>query len=305
MENPGIWNFGRIFLTVVTAAVIFFINTGNSALAGNTANEENQKSATSLLENYTSFRTQLLENAYKRPLYFESKESPDALSSSVYAVLDSSFSTVSENFIKPGSWCEVLMLHINTKHCQVNNSSVGNLNKISVNVGKKTSQPLNDTFLLEFNYEVTAATSDYFSVKLNAEKGPFSTSNYRLQFQAVPLGEKKTFIKLIYSYEYGLPGRLAMQTYLATLGRGKIGFSKINSGEKLIYVTGMRGAIERNIMRYYLAMEAHLASLKHSPANRLHAKLQYWFDATEEYSLQLHEMDRASYLAMKNTEFFR
>ena len=44
--------------------------------------------------------------------------------------------------------------------------------------------------------------------------------------------------------------QMAMQTYLATLGRGKSGFT---SG-------GIRGEVERNTMRYYLAIDSYLAA---------------------------------------------
>jgi hypothetical protein len=58
-------------------------------------------------------------------------------------------------------------------------------------------------------------------------------------------------------------------------------------------------------MRYYLAIEAYLASLGRPPLQQLDARLQYWFDATEEYSEQLHEVNRESYLSMKKDEYLR
>ena len=69
---------------------------------------------------------------------------------------------------------------------------------------------------------------------------------------------------LSYSYGSGVAGRLAMQGYLATAGADKVGFTvtgRDGSGQP-IYIGGVRGAIERNAMRYYLAIDAHLASLQ-------------------------------------------
>ena len=110
---------------------------------------------------------------------------------------------------------------------------------------------------------------------------------------------------LRYSYGFGITGRLAMQTYLATLGRGKIGFTQVSQEPKSDFIGGMRAAVERNTMRYYLAIEAYLVSLKQSPANQLNTRFNHWFDATEEYSEQLREVEKASYLAMKKDEYQR
>jgi hypothetical protein len=171
-----------------------------------------------------------------------------------------------------------------------------------VNIGKKTEEHLADTFALEFAFRLNSASPDYLAVQLNADKGPLGTSNYRIELRAAPLPEGKTFMHLRYSYGYGLAGRLAMQGYLATLGSGKVGFTQVSKGQKQGYVGGMRGTVERNTMRYYLAMESYLAS----PSDQqLNARLERWFDATEQYALQLHEVDKSSYLSMKKSEYQR
>lgn len=262
------------------------------------------KSAEALLEKHAVLQPQLTQNVYHRPLVFESAEDGNTVSSDVYAVLDSPFSAVSSTFKKPHLWCEVLILHLNTKYCQASPEPVKPA-KLLVNIGKKTPQRLADTFSLEFSHRVTVETLKYLAVELNASKGPLNTTDYQLQLRAIPLPEGKTFINLRYSYGYGLAGKLAMQTYLSTLGRGKVGFTKLTSDKNSAYVGGMRGAVERNTMRYYLAIEAYLASLKHSAVQSPEARWQYWFDATEEYSLQLREVDRSSYLAMKKDEYQR
>ena len=68
---------------------------------------------------------------------------------------------------------------------------------------------------------------------------------------------------------------------------------------------GLRGAIERNTMRYYLAIESYLGSLAQPPGRQFATRIERWFDATERYARQLHEMDRGSYLAMKQREYAR
>ena len=218
-------------------------------------------------------------------------------------MLDFPFNTVSNTLKKPDLWCEILILHVNTKYCHSKAETTPA--KIQVNIGKKTPQSLSETFLLDFTYRVVETLPNYLAIQLNAEKGPLSTSNYRIELNAVPLADGKTFMYLRYSYGFGMAGRLTMQTYLATLGRGKIGFTQTFQEQNPGFVTGMRGAVERNTMRYYLAIEAYMMSLKQKPVDQLNARLLHWFNATEEYPEQLREVDKTSYLAMKKDELHR
>ena len=98
-----------------------------------------------------------------------------------------------------------------------------------------------------------------------------------------------------------------MLAYLSTLGRGKVGFTptaKPSSGQP-DYIGGVRGAVERNTMRYYLAIDAYLGALSTPPAEQLEKRLQSWFTSTEQFSRQLHEVDRDAYLTMKRREVLR
>ncbi len=274
-----------------------------SAATAQTPVPQTSANAAALLDKHAQLASELAKNQYRRPLFLESAETDRNVSSVAYAVLDSPFSTVSATFNKPSRWCDILILHLNTKYCHAAAST--NPGTLTVHIGKKTPQRLTETSSLEFSYRVSAATPNYLAVQLHADKGPLSTNNYRLEIQAAALASGKTFIYFRYSYDYGITGRLAMQTYLSTLGRGKVGFTQVVRDGQTEFVSGMRGTVERNTMRYYLAMEAYLASLKQAPEEQLTTRLQYWFDATEEYSRQLHELDRASYLTMKQAEYQR
>jgi len=256
-----------------------------------------------LLEKHAALAGQLAQNAYRRPLFLESSEGANAVTGSAYAVLNSPFSTVAGTFKSPRRWCEVLILHINTKHCHASVDESPSV--LSMHIGKKTEQPLEDAFALRFSYRLAASSPDYLAAQLGADKGPLGTNNYRIELQAVPLPDGKTFMHLRYSYGYGVASRLAMQGYLATAGSGKVGFTQVRRGSAMGYVDGMRGTVERNTMRYYLAIEAYLDSLDKPPAQQLEARLQHWFDATEQYARQLHELDKESYLAMKRAEYQR
>ena len=100
---------------------------------------------------------------------------------------------------------------------------------------------------------------------------------------------------------------LAMQAYLATAGADKVGFTVIgkDGNGQPIYRGGVRGAVERNAMRYYLAIDAYLASLQAPADQQPEKRIQAWFNATERYARQLHEMDRGTYVAMKRGEYAR
>ena len=259
--------------------------------------------AAALLQKNADLKGQLASSPFNRPLVLESSESSNRVDGNVYAVLESSFTAVSRTFKSPEQWCEIMILHINTKYCRPEGSTAPTRFKVSI--GKKTPQQLSNAFSLDFGYEIAAASSSYLSVLLSAPEGPLGTSNYKIEVQAVPLPDNRTFIRLHYAYGYGVTSRVAMQGYLATIGAGKVGFTQLNDSEKNDHIGGMRGAAERNVMRYYLAIEAYLASLTKPVNEQFESRLKHWFDATEEYPRQLREVDKASYLAMKKTEHER
>jgi len=143
---------------------------------------------------------------------------------------------------------------------------------------------------------------------LIADKGPIGTHDYRIVLEAAPADDGRTMIRLAYSYAYGTAGGLAMQVYLGTTGRDKVGFSLAakDSGGPPRLVDGMRGVAERNTMRYYLAIEAFLGALATVPPSaRLEKSLSDWFAAVERYPRQLHEIGREEYLDMKRKEYLR
>lgn len=274
-----------------------------SAHAQQVAEPATEPGAAALLEKHSALAKQLAENAYRRPLFLESSEGTNTVSGNAYAVLDSPFSTVSTTFRSPQRWCEILILHINTKYCHAGFDSSPSMLKVSV--GKKTPQELEDAYALHFAYRLAVASPAYLAAQLQADKGPLGTSNYRIELQAVPLPGGKTFMHMRYSYGYGVASRLAMQGYLATMGSGKVGFTQIPRGPGTAYVEGMRGAVERNTMRYYLAIEAYLASLDKPAGQQFEVRLLHWFEATEQYPRQLHEVEKGSYLTMKRAEYQR
>lgn len=264
--------------------------------------------AQGLRDKYQSVAPQLADNPFHRPLVLESTETPTMLKGDIYSVVDYPFATVnsalSDATQGPGNWCDVLILHLNIKYCHAVPGAKGSV--LDVNLGRKVEQTLSSSYRLEFNYRPVASNADYFRVELNAESGPFSTKDYRITLEAIPApaGGNHTFLHLTYSYGYGTAGRLAMRTYLGTVGSDKVGFTKTaeSSAAASEYVGGVRGLLERNTMRYYLAIDAYLKALSAPPDRRLQQRLNTWFNATEQYPRQLHEVERQDYLQMKHHE---
>jgi hypothetical protein len=257
-------------------------------------------SAAALRAKYDAVQSQFDRNAFGRPLVLESTEASGQLSGDIFAVLSHPFDQVRGSLSQPGVWCDVLMLHLNTKHCAVRGTDVARA--LAVSVGRKFDQPLSEAQRVDFVWQPPNIADDYLSVRLSADKGPLSTRDYRIELEATPLGNGKTFIHLGYAYAYGLPARIAMQGYLATIGADKVGFTATgkDSAGQSEYVGGVRGVVERNTMRYYLAIDAYMDAPK-----QLAPRLAAWFDSTERYARQLHEVERDDYLAMKRNEYKR
>ncbi|MDM0118542.1 hypothetical protein [Variovorax arabinosiphilus] len=256
----------------------------------------------SLQAKHGALAARLADNPFKRPLVLDSAESPERLSGDIYAVVDHPFAETGA-LATPANWCEVLMLHLNTKHCAVKGEGQGTT--IEVAVGRKFDQPLDQAQRVAFAWTRAANSADYLSVQLSANEGPLSTRDYRIVLEAVPLSQGRSFVHLAYSYAYGTAARFAMKAYLGTLGSGKVGFT-VTSGQgrqgAAAPIGGVRGVVERNTMRYYLAIDAFLGAPKPEQLDR---RLAAWFDATEQYARQLHETERADYLAMKKSEYRR
>jgi hypothetical protein len=247
----------------------------------------------------------LSHNQFQRPLTLDSDETPGGVAGDIYALVNYPFATVGAALNSPGNWCDILILHLNTKYCRA--SAAGPEAVLDVSIGKKYDQPLDKAYRVAFAYRVAAQAPNYLQVRLNADEGPLSTRNYRIVLEAVPLGKGQTFIHLSYSYAYGLVGRLAMQGYLGTIGRDKVGFTVAGTQPDglPLHIGGMRGVVERNTMRYYLAIEAFLGALSEPPQAQFEKRLHDWFAAIERYPRQLHEMGEGAYLDMKRREYLR
>jgi 1-acyl-sn-glycerol-3-phosphate acyltransferase len=255
---------------------------------------------------YTALGPQLRNNQFQGPLFLDSAEGSRVTQGDVYAVVNYPYATVSAALDDPAHWCDVLILHLNTKYCR--GSAEGGGTHIEMRVGRKFDQAVGDASLLALSWRAVSLTPEYMDIELDAPSGPFGTRDYRILLEAVPLDGTHSFIHLGYAFGYGVLGHVAMDAYLGSVASDKVGFtlaSPAAAGHTPEFVGGTRGLVERNTMRYYLAIDAYLAALAVPAADRAEKRLQTWFDATEKYPRQLHEMDRAAYLEMKHKEIRR
>jgi len=261
--------------------------------------------AASLKLRHAALRAQLASNSFQRPIHLESQETPGELKGDIYAQLDQPYAVAGPALQDIEHWCDILILHQNVKACR--SGSRQPADTLRLDIGRKFDQPLADAYPFEFRHKVVVSRPDYLQVQLTAEQGPLGTSRYRIALEVMALDARHSFLHLTYSYAYGMTARLAMQGYLATGGRDKRGFGIVGTGAngQPVYLGGVRGVVERNTMRYYLAVEAYLGALS-VPANaRLEKRLNDWYSGVERYPVQLHELQRAAYLDMKHREIRR
>jgi hypothetical protein len=253
---------------------------------------------------HAALSQQLENSAIQSGLHLESTDDTHAPRGDVYAVIDYPFATVAAAFAQPASWCESLILHLNVQFCRARTRD--GVPRLTAAVGKKTNQPLDDTHRIDFVYEVVNSNADYTRVELSSEEGPLGTGNYLVALEVTALDERRSFLHLQYSYTQGFVARVATRVYFSTRGRDKVGFTWIQEeDEPLRLVRGMRGAVERNTMRYYLALDAYLHALDSPASQRFELSLERWFADTERFARQLHEVKRDDYIAMKRGQYLR
>lgn len=261
-------------------------------------------SSAALRARYAALGAQLENSAIQRGLYLESTDNSRAPRGDAYAVINHPFATVAAAFMTPANWCESLILHLNVQYCRagIRDGSP----RLTAALGKKTNQPLDDTHRIDLAYKLAVSSADYTRTELSSVEGPLGTGNYLIVMELVALDEQRSFMHLRYSYTQGLLTRWAASVYFSTRGRDKVGFTWIHDGDDPPrLVRGIRGALERNTMRYYLAIDAYLHALDSPVAQRFEQSLERWFADTERFARQLREVEKVDYVAMKRGQYLR
>lgn len=254
-----------------------------------------------LIRDYEAALSQATQISQAPPLYVQSRLEGDLLEAEVYALIDTPYEEFRDLMADVRNWCDFVSINLNVKACV--HHEVNGQAQVDLYAGRKFYQAPEDAYLLQYQFQVQHNDTQWLDVVLNAEEGPLGTSHYRIQLQAMPYA-KQTLVRFYTGYEQSFMSDMATRTYLNTLGRDKVGFTVVShtEGGEPIYNDGVHAVIERNAMRYYLALQAYLDTRK-LPVNQRHeARIQYWYDATMHYQVQLYELEREEYLAAKRLE---
>lgn len=294
-DSVGWCNIRAVAVAWISAALF-----GAGSLAQ--AQQPTASGVAALQGKHAELLPQLRASAFGAPLVLSSREAGDRVGGDVYAEVDYSIAQVASTFKSPATVCELLILHLNVHACQPSIVDSGDV--LTLVVGPKQARSAGASYRMTYGLRIESANANYLRAVMQADTGPLSTSDYLIVFEAVPLEGNRSFVHLGYAYSYGFMAKLAMQAYLATAGRAKIGFTVVAQGAdgQPIYLRGERAALERNVIRYYLALLAHCSANSKPPQEQMEARLRAWFALTERYAAQLHELDLDEYLQEKHDD---
>ena len=288
---------------VAVVAVLVSVTMTSIAVA---SNSQSSMDFQVLYAEYKHHRDALTDSDFDAPIVVTSSSENDTMTGTVFAIVSHPFNQVGKLLESSRNWCEASSLHVNVKSCTVNSGdkSPHTDAELHLYVGQKDYQIPEDAYRFDYHYEITTQSENFIKTRLSADSGPLDTANYRIEIQAIPLDNNSSFVKLSYSAEYGFMSKIMLKTYLATLGRNKVGFTKTGLDEngEPIFIAGIEGIIERNAMRYLLAMRSFLdaSSLPHE--QQFEAGLKSWFGFTKKYKRQLYELGYKEYMDNKKRE---
>ena len=153
---------------------------------------------------------------------------------------------------------------------------------------------------MKFEYHVNELQAGYFHILLNAPEGPFHTKDHRVELEAIPFDQVRTFIHLRYSFRYGALVYLALKLF----GGDKTGFTVVgtDSDGNPVYVKGLQGEVERTVVCYYLANLAYMDTLEVPAEQRFEKRISRWYDLASLYKKQLIEMEKEEYFTSKRQD---
>jgi hypothetical protein len=285
----------KFILFMVAVAILFFARSAS-------AFEKPRRGEDILLDTYHRIETRIEKSAFGFPLFLESSERNDTVQVDVYGIFDYPFSSVVKVLEVPSNWCAIVSLHPNVKACTYRELNDAWL--LTFYIGRKFYQPPEDAHQVIYHYRNAERQRGYVDIILSADKGPFGTKDHSMLFEALPLDRGRTFVHVSYAYSGDVVLRLAEKGYFSTLGRGKVGFTVTGTDRNgnPVYIGGRRGAIERNAVRYYFAIESFMNALRYPDKKRFSMRISQWYDLTNRYRKQLFELDKKDYLTFKTRE---
>ena len=260
------------------------------------------RTAESLIDKYHRIEKELETSSLPIPFHLESAVTNNASHADIYGVIKYPFSIVENELQSSPGWCDILLLNPYVRACTYEKAD--DIPQFTVYEVKRFNELLKDAYQIKFRYRLPELRPAFFDISLAAPWGPFNTTDHRFSLEAVPLDQGTTFIHLEYSFKYTPLAYLAMNEYISVFDRGKAGFT-IRSIDRMgnpVYVDGLRGAIERNVVRYYLAILAYMDTLKVPLEQRFEMRISEWYYLTARFKKQLFEMEEEEYLADKRKD---
>ena len=253
-----------------------------------------------LTDMYNAIKAGKVSLLGEKDIHVRSERNGNILKADVYAITPNSLDDLYKAISMPDNWCEFVPLHLNIKSCTY---TQGPQPTITFYAGRKFYEPPEDAFELKYQFQTTEHETDKFRVQLTAKDGPLGTSDYTIVVEALSL-ENETLLHMGLSYKTGLTSRAATWGYLSTIGKDKVGFSIVEQkAGNPVYIKGINGIIERNVMRYFLALSVYLDTLNLDTDELFLRRAEAWYDLTEEYATQLHELDKQEYIEAKQKEY--
>ena len=285
----------RIFLCLF--ALVILVAAGSAF-----AVEQPRQGEELLRDIYHANLAELARNSFGLPLVLESFAQDEQVHVDVYGILAYPLSSVISALTVPANWCDIVSLHPNVKACTYRELTGAWL--LTFYIGRKVYQPPEDTRHVIYHYRKVDQQQRYLDIILSADAGPFGTKDHWMRFEALPVDGARTFVHVSYSYKDSVALRLAAEVYFATLGRGKVGFTVTGTdgNSKPVYIGGPRGAIERNAVRYYFAIQSFMNTLHYPEESRFRMRTIKWYDFTSRYRQQLYDLDKKDYLTYKTKE---
>jgi hypothetical protein len=254
----------------------------------------------SLLDRYHRLKGGLSATLPGTLISMSSTEQDGVLGAEISSILHYPFETVSSTLAKAENWCQFMPLHFNIKACTYKTQA--GQTHVTLYSGRKSYQSPEESFQMGYQFDTLYQDDRKLSLRLHAERGPAKTRDYLIEIDTMSV-EEGTMLHIHSSYRPSLLSSLLTRTYLNTLGRNKVGFSRITQDDESPLVQGIRGVIERNVMRYHLAIAAHLNAQSLAKSSRHEAALAGWFKQNGAYPEQLHEMVQSEYLTIKRKEW--
>ncbi len=249
-----------------------------------------------LAARHQALATALEQSPFGLPLIVRSQNDGARAEGEIVGIVAHPYATFAATFATPRAFCDAAMLHPNVKGCT--SDRVAGEDRVLLNAGRKHYEPADRVYAQTFVASTQQLGNRYLRVELRAAAGPLDTHDYVFTLEAIPAGDA-TFIAVRYGYSASFASRTATAGYLATAGSGRTGFSMTAAGAP---ARGVRGVVERNAMRHYLALTSVLDTRDAPEAVRSAARLDRYYTLTDRFAAQLREFERGEYVAIKTRE---